>query len=423
MNWFELLDAVTIVALVLGVNKKYGSPLNPVALNGGFCFVSYIIGSSVFRALGLVQISKHILDWSQILSTLSFLSFGVAYLLDFSPFDGALRFLRRCSSPFGAGVAVEKSGLAIPILLLEFCVAFLLLAAFSGAGLLWLSNPREAYQDHRSGVGVWWALSSAALYLAYFAFLLRHGKSVKRVFGGAFAFSACSYVLGSKGLILGYFLFGLLFVQYHLVRLSGRVVVLAGMSVAFAFIGLEILFGAGSLVNAVLYFDYMPNTQQFLDSPEFSFQNGRLTLSSLWLYVPRALYPAKPHAYGAAAIDDMMDPGSSEEGHTAGLTGWVIPYTDFGVAGVVFFAVFEAWVSKAAFELFLREKSLISFALAGQIGFPFGLTVFYNAPFPVFWLWLILHGAVVGLLTLAGGASRSPVAGPVDLPLLTSRRA
>ena len=343
MNWFELFDAATIVALVLATNKKYGSPLNPVAFNGAFCFVSYIIGSSAFRALGLVQVSKHILDWSQILSTLSFFSFGVAYLLDFSPFDRALRSLRRCSSPFGAGVAVEEAGLAIPILLLEFCVAFLFLVALSGAGLLWLTNPREAYQDHRSGVGVWWALSSAALYLAYFVYLLRHGKSARRVFGGALAFSACSYVLGSKGLILGYFLFGLLFVQHHLARLPGRVVVWAGLSAALAFLGLEMLFGAGNLLSAVLYFDYMPNTQMFLDSPEFSFQNGSLTLSSLWLYVPRALYPAKPYAYGPAAIDDMIDQGSAEGGHTAGLTGWIIPYTDFGVAGVVFFAAFPTY--------------------------------------------------------------------------------
>lgn len=421
MNWFEMLDAITIIVLVVAASKKYNSLLNPVTFLGLFNFICYIVGTTVFQTLGLLDVSRHTLNWSQALATLSFLAFGIAYLVNFSPFDRALRFIRRCSSPFGAGVAIEKSPFAIPILLLQFGGAFACLVVFSGAGSLWITSPRDAYQLHRSGVGVWWALSSASLYLIYFIYLLRYGTSVKRVLAGAFAFSVCSYVLGSKGLMLGYFVFGLLFIDNHLRRLSKRTVLLAGASVAFAFMGLQFVYGtAGDMVKAVLYFDYMPNTEQFLDSPNFSFQYGRLTLSALWMYVPRAAYPAKPHAYGTAAITDMMYPGAAEEGATPGLTGWIVPYTDFGVAGVVLFAFFEAWVSKAAFELFIREKSLVSFALGAQIGFPFGMTVFYNAPFPIFWTWLVFQGAMIGFLTLATRPLRSPLGEPTDIGLLHS---
>jgi oligosaccharide repeat unit polymerase len=403
VDWFELLDAIVIVSVVVVAANKYNSLLNPVTFKGAFCFVSYIIGTDIYQALGLLGVSKHVFDWSQILAALSFLTFGVAYIADFSPFERGIKLIRKWSSPFGSTIVIEKSALTIPILLCEFCVAFLLLAVSSGAGLLWVTNPREAYQLHRSGVGVWWALSSAALYLAYFVYLLRYGKNVKRVLTGALIFSAISYMLGSKGLVLGYFVFALVFIDYHLIRLSRRVVLSAGASLVIGFVGLQFLFGtAGSIIEAAKYFDYMPNTQQFLDSPNFSFQYGRITISSLWQYVPRVIYPSKPYAYGPASITEIMYPGAAEEGATPGLTGWIVPYTDFGIFGIVFFALLDAWVSKAAFELFIKERSLMSFALAAQIGFPYGIILFYNAPFPVFWPWLVFHGAIIYFLRIAG---------------------
>lgn len=252
-----------------------------------------------------------------------------------------------------------------------------------------------------------WSLASASLYLAYFVFLLRYGKNAKRVFGGALFFAVCSYVLGSKGLMLGYFMFGMIYTQYHLRRIKFRMIILAGVATTLVFVGLQFAFGtAADTLHAVMYFDYMPNTEQFLDSSVFGFQHGKLTLSSLWMYVPRALYPAKPYAYGSSSITEMMYPGAAEaSGSTPGLTGWIVPYTDFGVLGVLLSGIFDALLSKAAFELFLREKSLVSFALAAQIGFPFGMVVFYNAPFPVFWIWLVAQGAIIGFLELAGSAS------------------
>jgi hypothetical protein len=404
LNWCEFGNGAVIVVFTAAAARKYRSPLNPVSLYAAYFFISTIVGAELFRALGLLDVSQHVFDLSQVLSAIYFFAFGLGYLMDNSPIRPPIDALRRFVRPFCLANRKDATRLALPNLMVQFVLIYILLMITSGVGLMWITDTRTAYQLHRAGAGLWWSLASATLYLAYFVFLVRYGTSTKRTFGAALFFSVVAFFLGSKGGSLGYFLLGLFYVHYHIRRVATSMMIAVVALLMFGVVGLQLLQGtAGSLLDTVLYFDYFPNAANFLDSPMFSFQYGRIIFSSIWLYVPRALYPEKPYAYGPATITEWMFPGAAEQiGGTPGLIDWTVPYTDFGVLGVIAAGFLVAWISKAAFESFIHEKRIDTFALMAQLGFPIGVQMFVNAPFPVFWLWFMAQSGLMWLLKVAG---------------------
>lgn len=404
MNWFEVGDALVIIGFTLATKRKYRSLLNPVTIYGAFFFISSIVAVEIYRAVGLLDVPQQVLDWCQVLSSIYFGAFGIGYLMRASPFRSVFLFLRKVSRPFCMSDPKSATRLGLPILLAEFAFVYLLLMIQSGAGLMWITNSREAYQLHRTGVGVWWSLAGCILFLAYFVYLVRHGRTVKRVMGGAVIMAIMALLLGSKGISLAFLLLGLFYVHYHLRSIGTKTIVIAGLLLLVAFIGLQLLQGtADSLLSAVLYFDYMPNAARFLNSDFFRFEYGRVSLSSLWFYVPRALYSAKPYAYGQAMISNWLYPGIAQEsGATPALIDWTIPYTDFGVFGVIVAGLIAAWISKAAFDLFTEEESIDGLSLAAQLAFPFGIEMFTNCPFPIFWCWFIAQSALFWIVRQAG---------------------
>jgi hypothetical protein len=152
------------------------------------------------------------------------------------------------------------------------------------------------------------------------------------------------------------------------------------------------------------YFDYFWHSARFIQEfRRFGFQYGAITLSEVWYYVPRALYPAKPFEYGLALIDKWLYPGLAERfGYTPGLLQWVVGYGDFGVIGVVGAAAVEGLITKGVFEYFLEHRNFVAFVLLAQLGFVYNVELFLNCPFPIFWLWFMTQGLMVWTLRSLG---------------------
>lgn len=422
MFTYCLLDALVIIGFIVAVGRKYRSYLNPVTLYGMFFFVAVVIGTSAFRATGMLDVPLEIIDRCLIYSGVSFGAFGFAYLIQASPFRPILSSLRRISRPFCVRAGSDATKAGIPILALEFAFVYLLLMITSGAGTLWITAPREAYQRYRAGVGVLWSLSTALLFFIYFVYLVRHGNSVRRVMGASLAMSVAAYFLGSKGTILAFMLLGMFYVHYHLRRVSNRTILFACGAAGIVFVGLQLAQGtADSLFSTLLYFDYLPNTARFLDSKFFAFQYGRVTLSELWFYVPRALYHAKPYAYGQVMISDWLYPGiARSDGATPALIGWTISYTDFGIPGIISDGLISAWISKAAFESFIEERSIDTLAIAAQAAFLVGVSMFPNGPFPIFWYLFMTQSGLFWIVKQAATLHSQPeaVRDPATTPAL-----
>lgn len=413
MNWYEFFDAAIIAGFVIAVARKYGSLLNPVSFFGAFFFLCSIVEPELFRLSGLLDVSPHALDLALVANSLYFGAFGLAYTSRSSPLRWVFGLLRKLSRPFSMQGRRETPSVFLPLLMVEWLSIFASLMILSGAGLLWLTDPRSAYQFHRTGVGVIWALASATLFLAYFVWIVRYGESAFRVFSASLVFALLAMFLGSKGTSLAFPFIGMFYVHYHIRRISSVAIVGSAAALLLLVAALQILQGtAGSLASAALYFDYFINSAKYIDLGR-PLQYGHFTLSSLWEYVPRALYPDKPYAYGSSLLTDWIFPGSAARGDTPGIINWTVSYADFGLPGVIVNGLLTAWISKAVFESFITEKSIDVFALMAQLGFIYGVEMFPNAPFPIFWLWFMMQSSLFWLIKQASkvDSQRSAVVG------------
>jgi len=395
-----LIGLGVITGMTWLVRHKYGTILNPYSL-----FVLYFILHSLLPPIawhysGLQPVSDDIYLKAACLTTLHVFALGCCYLTSWSPLSG---FLESIHKLFPVAERRVKFARAITIAnLVQFGFVFLVLMVASGAGLTWITNSRQAYQYSRAGVGVFWSLAGATLLSGYLFYL-----SSKRPKGGKFAamtllFMFAAFFLGSKALVVSFLLFGIFYYDNIVKRVSDILVVVSGVAGVCIGVGLMLIQGtASNIMQLAMYFDYFNNSAKFLATDASKeLQWGAVTLSNLWLFVPRALYPDKPYSYGQNLITDMMCPGQVESaGFTPGLLTWSDFYWDFGIPGIILLALITGMLSKAAFEMFRKKKSYASFIIFGQIGFVYGIHVFMNAPFPLFLVWLLLQWAILGAVS------------------------
>ena len=389
--------ALAVAAIVVLVWRKYGTLFNPVTFFAGYYGVLTIAIPAWMLSVGLLGITRRAFVAAIWLSAAYFASIAVAYLAPVSPFRAPLEFVVSRSRPFTVLDVRDTSNPAIAYLVFQFLVAYALLMVFSHVGTLWLTDPREAYSFHRTAVGVWWSLAEASLMLLFLAAVFRWARGLRSALLLACLFMAVAYRLGSKAYTVVYLLMALLFVQFCRRKLSSWTFLLVGVLVLALVAGLLVLQGSVKNTQGILhFFDYFANSALFLSKfPNFRFRYGEITLSTLWYYVPRALYPAKPFSYGPNLLTAWMGISAAKGGFTPGLLPWMVGYADFGLLGVIAAGLFEGWISKAAFESFLASRNIESLAVLWQLGFFNIIVMFPNAPFPVFWLWFMLQGAVL----------------------------
>lgn len=406
MNTTTLLaiHGTVVVSLVLLVSRKYRTLLNPVSFFGAYFFVASVLSPLLFLQLKVLTISKSATDYAIFLSALYFATFGAAYLFKLSPLRLPLEAVPKLSRPFAIADRSDVSLPGIGLLAVQFVAFYVALMVASGAGLMWLSDTRKAYQFHRGGAGVWWSLCQATLMLLFLATLFRWGNKRRTIFLQTVLFSILAFFLGSKASILTYPVIAAFYTHFRIRRIRTRAILLGSALLLFLVLALQwIQSTAGTLSGALRYFDYFSYSARFIERfPHFRFRYGQVVASDLWYYVPRALYPEKPYAYGQNLLIGFMNPGFESTvrhtGFTPGMLPWSVGYADFGIFGVVGAALVTAWISKAAFEYFLKNRDFVSFVLLLQLGFVYYIELFPNAPFPIFWIWFLLEGAMFWIL-------------------------
>lgn len=259
-------------------------------------------------------------------------------------------------------IATRFSRVKFLLLLGAAVVCYAGLAILGGGGLRWLTDTRNAYIENRAGAGPLFAATEWFLVFALMYYLWsRRRPTLARTLPVTVLFALAASMTGSKANIL---IMGVVLIAFYQYRVRAIPPVLLSLIIPLflaLFAGLLIVQGFGGESNpllALVYFkDYFDTATQFLSRfSEFGYRYGGVTLSGLWYYVPRALYPAKPYEYGVLLVHRVLFVGAAETGNTPGALTWIPMYMDFGVVGVYLAGVLDSFSQRGAYEYFLQHR-------------------------------------------------------------------
>lgn len=298
-------------------------------------------------------------------------------------------------------------------LLFAFAIFFLLLAGAEFGVVNWLANPREGYQLYRTGQGHWYALALSCLSASFLLALLARANP-KAILILTMIYASLSYLLGSKGTLLAFFVTGLVFLWFLGWKYLATVF-LIGTPILFTALifNLFLALGDGFDLLAILeYFDYYKNAADYYRehlAGRLPLYWGEVSLSSIWAYAPRALFPDKPVVYGILLINEVFYPGQAELTNTPAFGGAVEQYADFGLAGVLLFGFFstQALLTALMSHLIFKRPGINLQAVSGAT---LVLMLVQFAPafgnfFPG-WLYLALLTVIVLLVRLLAARYR-----------------
>lgn len=258
------------------------------------------------------------------------------------------------------------------VFFLLYVAAFVVLAMRTGGVGSWLADIRGSYIEKRDGNGVFYAAAVSFLSISYFFEGVASARSLGFALRSLVYFVAI-YILGSKGFVLQFFIFFLIIIHRQGRVNVGRVLMIA-LPTAFALLLINFASQRDTLEFASVaeYFDYYPNAAMYYADyfrgamPLF---DGKVILTSLWEYAPRSLFPDKPYVYGILHVVEVYYPGGAETGNTPAFQGGVPQFADFGVPGVIFFALFN-WVPLAYFagmRYALKDRAFLNHgAMSGR---------------------------------------------------------
>jgi hypothetical protein len=304
------------------------------------------------------------------------------------------------------------------VFLVLFLVSFYLLASAEFGLVNWLMNPRLGYQLYRSGQGHWYALAMSSLSVSFVLRMMAQAGAGSAI-GWALFYFAAALVLGSKGVLLAFFGCLLIFLWLQRWRHLSRLIVIGAPVVGAAMLGnlYMALNDAFDLVSILAYFDYYKIAADYYRgylSGEVPLFDGQVALTSLWAYVPRAIWTAKPIVYGVLYVNEIFFPGQAELTNTPEFGGAVESFADFGVAGVVIFGLLgtkSMVLALLSYWLFRRPGLRFRPTTLASVG----LVIVQFAPvfgqfFPGL-LYLVLLLAVLAILHLLRSGRRTPLQG------------
>ena len=206
-------------------------------------------------------------------------------------------------------------------------------------------NPRYAYQVLRVGKGPIWSflISSVSFYAGICVFQ----KEKIRLFDDILIVFS-TIITGSKGVFLWlnsfyFYAIGIEGFKKHLnqFKLSKYSRIFGLILAPFLLLYLIVLFGGGGefgIINKVLNYKnstgFAVRALSEWKEKEFS-TNGQIFLTSFWSFIPRAIFPNKPFAYGNMLILEKFFPGMAETGHTPSFGLYLDKLIDFGWIGFV----------------------------------------------------------------------------------------
>lgn len=358
---FWLLFSITCgISCFLGLwgIKRYNYVINPLMV-----FAIFDVG--VLTLLSVTVTS--VLDVAQNAGLSAVLYMTIIYIIGFAAvflprhfqaprqlFDAFVGFVGKSECPDKFGSFNQLFVILVSIAL------FILLARTSGAGMLWVTSPRVAYQGYREGVGYFFLLLQWTLLGTLAYYIMTKRPRLTGLVISVFLYVLAAYFTGSKNNILAGLIISGAYYNFFIKKLSGTQIFVALIGILASFWYLLISQGSYTdIVSAISYFrDYAYTTAQFLMRfDEFKLQWGHGFISDFWFYVPRALYPGKPFEYGVLLIHETLYPGAAELGHTPGVLPWALSYLDFGAVGVFIAGVLTGFVRRGAYESFLNNRT------------------------------------------------------------------
>lgn len=251
------------------------------------------------------------------------------------------------------------------IFFLLYFAAFLILAIRTGGVGSWLADIRGSYIEKRDGNGVFYAAAVSFLSISYFCEGVSSSRSLVFALRSLVYFGAI-YVLGSKGFVLLFFIFGLVIIHRQGQVSIGRALMTA-MPIAFVLLLINFASQRETLdfAGVAEYFNYYPNAAMYYADyfrGAIPLLDGKVFLTSFWEYVPRSLFPDKPYVYGILHVVEIYYPGGAESGNTPAFYGGVPQFADFGLLGVLLFALFN-WtplVYFAGLRYALKDRAFLN---------------------------------------------------------------
>jgi len=253
-----------------------------------------------------------------------------------------------------------------------YIFSFILLSKTNGGILNWISEPRYNYQNSREGNGIFYAL--AVTFLSIFSYfsvtysIKNRLKLIIIVILNCF----CWYVMGSKGFVIAFLQF---FILYSLIFNRKLLPIWVLPLSFFLIIVLSIkLFNLESIDFKTINFFFTEVVFNYFDQIKVSisyFENlamgkvnlfyGEVFTSGFWTYVPRSFYPQKPFTYGTLLVNEALFPGSAELGNTPAFVEVVYDYLDFGFLGVIINSIFNFnYIMNTAILLFFIKNYKIA---------------------------------------------------------------
>jgi oligosaccharide repeat unit polymerase len=280
-----------------------------------------------------------------------------------------------------------KSYSVIILFLFAALLSYIALMVTSGVGLLWITDTRTAYQLNRVGAGHWWLIYQWLIMAAFFLSLFGHRQKLLspfKLFLMTLIFATLLYFSGSKGSVMSTLLLAFLYLHYFLKKISITKAFFTILGAIVIFLAQLVISGSyENLTGAFAYFvDYFYTTAQFMAQiDDIGYRYGQGWLSSLWFYVPRALFQDKPYEYGLTLIHQVLFPGMAEQSYTPGILFWSLSYLDFGVLGVAIEGFIIGSFQRAVFVRFLMNKNVATFVLLISVCyvpvFPYSTPIIY----------------------------------------------
>jgi hypothetical protein len=229
------------------------------------------------------------------------------------------------------------------LFLIIFASSFYLLASAEFGLLNWLLNPRLGYQLYRSGQGHWYGFAITSLSTSFLLRFLADPRP-KPLIAWSCVYFALSLLLGSKGVLLAYFVALLIFLWLVGWKHLARFFLLGAPVIFIIMIGnLYLALSGGFELSSIMeYFDYYKIAADYyrgILSGEIQLYLGEVSMTSFWAYVPRAFWPDKPIVYGVLHVNEIFFPGQAELTNTPEFGGAVEQYADFGILGVIIFSL------------------------------------------------------------------------------------
>lgn len=296
--------------------------------------------------------------------------------------------------------------------MLALVAFFLFLFLFIFVDSNWLYSPRIAYM-RREGIGIVWSFLGFAISVSFvyrIFYLTRraaHGaEPVFRNIGGItltlILYIIASFFTGSKQNSIALILVAIFYIS--LFKKISALVYLAALLCLIGLFSLLLSVSSGfsfGTFQFLSYFDHLwvtSNALEIINNMPFSL--GDISLSGLWAYVPRALYPAKPLLSGASVFLEDLFPGGAAAGYTPAFLSWLGDYADFGIFGVFFTGFFAfAWIAGSYKALLSRRSSIFLFLINSGNAF-----MIFN--FPSYWIGFCTSFAVEIIRSFTGRKRR-----------------